>query len=122
MVETVMSTNNEQNRSVAREDPDQQLSEGTDSRVITRRVGDAGVIHTITNTVVDARERPMDEFPPLGSVIDGDALESLWRDMGNSATRCTVSFQYAGCNVSVTHDRVRVEAPSPRRRSDSPQG
>lgn len=115
----VMSTDDKQNRSIARENSDRQLPEGTNSEVVTRRVDDAGVIHTVTDAVVDAREQPMDELPPLGSIIDGDALESFWRDMG-PATGYTVSFQYAECEVSVMHDRVRVEASPPKRETDSP--
>lgn len=41
-----------------------------------------------------------DVEPPLGTVIDGDALESLV----SSLDRGDVTFQYSGCEVTVTHD------------------
>lgn len=111
-----MSSDNKQDSPVTTGNTNQRSPEGTDSREITRRIGDAGVIHTVTNAVMNARERPLDEFPPLDSFIDGDALESLWRDAEDSETQCTVTFRYAGCEVTVTQDRVRVV---PRRESQT---
>ena len=43
---------------------------------------------------------PTEVEPPLGTVVDGDALESLVTSM----TRGSVTFQYSGCEVTVAHD------------------
>lgn len=50
---------------------------------------------------------PISLDPPLGSVIDPDALDTLAQDEDQ---RVAIEFSYAGCHVAVTGGDVSVEA------------
>ncbi|WP_227378196.1 HalOD1 output domain-containing protein [Haladaptatus halobius] len=52
---------------------------------------------------------PMDLDPPLGTVLDPDALDILCRTDGHSSV--SVQFQYVDCNVTVEDGDVVVENP-----------
>lgn len=57
------------------------------------------VVHAV------ARERDVDPTaltPPLGSVVDPDAIDAL----ASADAPVTVQFTYGGCRVTVTGDRV----------------
>lgn len=61
----------------------------------------------VLDEVADARGvDPIALSPPLGSVIDPDALDTIVHTNGNSDV--AVEFTYAGCAVSVTSDEVVV--------------
>jgi len=53
-------------------------------------------------------------LPPLNDVIDTDALDALFDERSNHADRgdsdYELQFSYAGRQVHVSADRVRVEA------------
>lgn len=59
----------------------------------------------IVNAV--AQERDVDPTaltPPLGSVVDPEAIDAL----ASADVAVTVQFTYGGCQVTVTGDRVTV--------------
>ena len=68
---------------------------------------DGGLTWNIIESVADVKNVDSIELnPPLGTVIDGDALESLVTSMSKGH----VSFQYSGCEVTAFHDgRVEVK-------------
>lgn len=61
----------------------------------------------VIEAVADAHDvDPIALTPPLGSVVDPDALETLANS--ESDTDVAVEFVYADCHVSVTSDDVVV--------------
>lgn len=61
------------------------------------------VVDTIALSVAAIRGCDPTELPPLGSVVDADALESLFTS-SNDGTDVNVGFEYAGFDVSVSSD------------------
>ncbi|WP_235920792.1 HalOD1 output domain-containing protein [Natronorubrum halalkaliphilum] len=57
-------------------------------------------VYTVTAAVADAIDADQLELPPLYEAIDPDALNSLLTS-GGAPSECQVSFQYAGCAVTV---------------------
>lgn len=63
----------------------------------------------VVHEVADTRDLdPTELHPPLGSVIDPDALETLLETRADSGI--AVEFSYAGCHVSVSGDDIDVTA------------
>jgi hypothetical protein len=80
---------------------------------------DAFVSTWVTTAVSDATGRPIEELPPLYSVIDPDALDALFADTRFGQRGIQVRFSFAGCRVhidngavTVTEESQREEAPS----------
>lgn len=75
----------------------------------TRRASEA-----VLSAVATATGRDPLDLPPLYSVLDPDALDSLFtrRLHGRHRQDATVRFEYVGCRVSVrAHGTVLVEPP-----------
>ncbi|PSP93765.1 hypothetical protein BRC91_09245 [Halobacteriales archaeon QS_4_62_28] len=67
----------------------------------TRAAPSIRVVHAVANTL---DTDPVELSPPLGAVLDPDALDSIGR------SKAATTFEYAGCLVTVTADNeVRVE-------------
>lgn len=57
---------------------------------------------TVTETVSDALETPVEDLPPLSNAVDIDALETLVTATTDDASPgVTVSFTYSGLEVLV---------------------
>lgn len=56
-----------------------------------------------------AEEKHVDpaDLPPLGRVIDADAIDALFED-GRSTADCEISFSYAGCRIRIRDGTVTV--------------
>lgn len=50
---------------------------------------------------------PLD-LPPLGRTIDTDGVNSLVQSTKDTSN-LEMSFEYAGCPVTVTNDEIRIE-------------
>ncbi|QRV16922.1 hypothetical protein JMJ58_08670 [Haloterrigena salifodinae] len=68
------------------------------------------VCTTVALAVADATETPVDELPPLYSVIDPDALNDIFqpRNGDRPPAGTHVSFVIAGCTVSIRDGAVVV--------------
>jgi hypothetical protein len=62
------------------------------------RAPDEELSTTITLGVTDVLNCEIEALPPLGAVLDVDALDSLF--VSNDANLC-VTFEYSGCLVTV---------------------
>lgn len=61
----------------------------------------------VLDEVAEARGvDPIALTPPLGSVLDPDALDAL---VARDSEQVAVEFSYAGCHVAVTGDDVVVQ-------------
>lgn len=77
----------------------------------TRRLSRSDeVCTTVALAVADATETPVDELPPLYSVIDPDALNGIFQPRNGDRPQADthVSFSIAGCTVSVRDGTVIV--------------
>lgn len=72
----------------------------------------ATVVSTIVDRVAEQRDvDPVELAPPLYSVVDPDALNTLVSTGGHARTEGRVEFTYCGCHVSVRFDgQVTVTA------------
>lgn len=61
------------------------------------------VADAIAMTVATVRDRDPTELPPLGRTVDPDALNDIFQ-VSNDETGVNVSFEYAGFDVTVTHE------------------
>lgn len=89
-----------------------------DGRLATREIEgsvDAGddVVPVVVEAVAEASGRSLDDLPPLQSVMDGDALNSLFASGATASNRpALVEFEYADCRVRYRSDgRVTVRQP-----------
>lgn len=55
---------------------------------------------------------PPSELPPLGRVVDGDALKQLLTG-GNPEANPVVSFEYQGLEITITHTEILIIEPAP---------
>jgi hypothetical protein len=71
---------------------------------------DRNVSAVVVEAVADARGVAPTELEPLHGVVDADALDDLLDARSNDAgATTTVSFTYAGCEVTITgHSEVVV--------------
>lgn len=82
------------------------------------------VCTTVALAVSAATDTPVDELPPLYSVIDPDALNAIFQPRGTGRPQdgTHISFTIAGCAVTIRDDTVTVtsdsEAPSDRSASE----
>jgi len=73
---------------------------------LSDRDGERALVRVV-RTVADERGvEPTDLEPPLGTVVDTDALNKILRS--DTTSQLTVAFEYAGCHVTVTPDDVSV--------------
>ncbi|SDK34569.1 HalOD1 output domain-containing protein [Natronorubrum texcoconense] len=71
------------------------------------------VCTTVALAVSAATDTPVDELPPLYTVIDPDALNAIFQPRTGRAQNGTqLSFTIAGCAVSIRDDTVTVTANS----------
>lgn len=84
----------------------------------TRADGQRGDLPSMATieTVATATDTEIDKLPPLYDVVDPDALDDLLSDPTRKDV--SVSFAYAGCDITVTCGVVTVE---PELHSESPQ-
>lgn len=79
----------------------------------------------IVNAVADATGRDPDTLPPLYSVVDPDALNTLMTDtpsMTSEAADVAVTFEFADCTVTASSTGgVAVSAGSTGPREDPPK-
>lgn len=75
-------------------------------------VSDGSTVHDCTlsedviQVVAAARDVDATDLEPLYNVVDPDALDSL---LSCSDDSVEISFEYAGCEVTVTSDAVTVD-------------
>ncbi|SFR49447.1 MULTISPECIES: HalOD1 output domain-containing protein [Halorubrum] len=74
---------------------------------------------TVSETVSEARDEPVDALPPLSDAIDTDGLDAIVT--GDSSHDVTVAFSYAGMAVFVYADSTVYVRPE-RPREDSVPG
>jgi len=72
--------------------------------------GDSIVVDTI-ETVADLTDQRVDEIDPLHSVLDPDALEMILEPT-RQAEEIRVSFEYEGCQVTVSNTGELVVDPA----------
>lgn len=66
-------------------------------------------VHRVVSVVAEVEKVPPTHLPPLGDVID---LEALQRFLGSTGTSSAAEFVYLGRNVRVSHDgRITVSEP-----------
>lgn len=58
--------------------------------------------------VAEATDRDPMDLPPLMDTIDADALDAFI-DRGSDTVGSKLTFEYAGCSVTVTTEEVTVE-------------
>lgn len=67
---------------------------------------------TVTETVSDALETPVEDLPPLSNAIDIDALDALVRSTGAAGSPgVTVTFTYSGLRVLVQSGQIVYVRP-----------
>lgn len=67
---------------------------------------------TVTETVSEALETPVEELPPLSNAIDIDALDALVRSRRDEAAPgITVTFTYSGLQVLVQSGQIVYVRP-----------
>ncbi|WP_436910534.1 HalOD1 output domain-containing protein [Halosimplex marinum] len=76
--------------------------------------GDDAPSRAVVQSVAAATNRAVDDLDPLYGAVDPDALDALF-DRGG---RATVSFRYAGCDVTVTQLHVVVRSDGAAAPSD----
>jgi hypothetical protein len=64
------------------------------------------VLQIVRAVAAERDIEPIDVNPPLGRVVDTDALSQILDDA--TTTGLEVNFEYAGCHVVVTPDDVSV--------------
>lgn len=69
------------------------------------------LVITLVETVADLSGQRMDEVDPIHSVLDPDALEMIL-DTGHRAGDVQVSFEYEGCQVTVSNTGELVVDPA----------
>ena len=72
---------------------------------------------TVSETVSDALDEPVDALPPLSDAIDTDGLDAVVTE--NPAHDVTIAFSYAGMTVFVYADSTVFVRPE-RPHEDSP--
>lgn len=75
------------------------MTEGTVGRTDGRSIAVA-----VVELVAAETERDPLELPPLGDVVDPEALDRLFSE--GATTEAGAQFQFAGCHVSVSADGV----------------
>lgn len=66
---------------------------------------------TVTETVSDALETPIEDLPPLSNAIDIDALDSLVTSTDGGSPEVTVTFTYSGLRVHVHSGQIVYVRP-----------
>ncbi len=89
-----------------------ETAAGGDTTVVEFDSSSGGVVDAVTKAVVRRSGREPLELPPLQTVVDADALETLFggRTAGHRSVPrdLTVSFAYAGHRITVSGGRVVV--------------
>jgi|GEM_PF-2127114 hypothetical protein len=82
---------------------------------LTRRVTDGELTsHTVLRTVSEYIETPILDLPPLIDVVDVEFIDETFS--GDTSDGQTLSFEYHGCLISVSNDRVQVsDVDGPKR-------
>ncbi len=94
------------------DDAGREFSPGADGTVVDLDPSADGVTTAVTEAVVRRSGRDPLTLPPLQTVVDCDALESLFggrREGRADATGITATFEYVGYDVTVGGGRVVVE-------------
>ncbi|SMO53757.1 HalOD1 output domain-containing protein [Halorubrum cibi] len=78
---------------------------------------DKDICVTVSETVSDALDEPVDALPPLFDAIDTDGLASMVTN--DRSHDVTVTFSYAGMRVLVRSDSTVYVDPLRTARSDS---
>lgn len=93
-------------------DPSESAAEGTDEHRATYDWESTEPSTGVVETVADATGREPLALPRLYGAVDSDALDSLLR---SSDRETSVSFAFAGCEVTARSDgevAVRPDPPS----------
>ncbi len=76
-----------------------------ETELVRQLGGEEQVSDVVLQAVADISNRSVLGLPPLQESIDVDALEELF---DSSGTVQSLRFEYAGCEVTVEPNRVRV--------------
>lgn len=71
-----------------------------------------GAALTIVETVASVQERDPTELDPLSSIVDPDALNTLFASTEAETSGALIQFEYENCLVSVTADGNISVAPA----------
>ena len=72
--------------------------------------GTASVTDAVIYGIADIREMDPIELPPLGNIVDTDALGNIFRPDTDTPSDLTVTFEYSGFIVSINgHGRVYLD-------------
>lgn len=96
----------------SRADDDTGPPATVDSATVRGRWSDSGTpARTVVDVVAVATNTPPENLVPLYEAVDPDALNRLLEHSSDGSPGPTVSFQYAGCDVTVRVNGTIVATP-----------
>lgn len=75
---------------------------------VSRTIGEEPPSRAVVRAVASLTNTPVTELRPLYDVLDPEHLDGVCGGDASDGLPCTVSFEYAGCRVTVTGQEVRV--------------
>lgn len=75
---------------------------------VTRSIDDESPSRVVVRAVASLSNVPVTELRPLYEVVDPEHLDGVCRSPADADHSCAVSFEYAGCTVTVSGEAVRV--------------
>ncbi|WP_290810169.1 HalOD1 output domain-containing protein [Halovivax sp.] len=69
--------------------------------------------HAVVRAVATITNAPPLDLAPLCDATDPDHLNELFDDPTDAAASTELSFAYAGCEVTVVRDEIRVRVTDP---------
>lgn len=82
------------------------MSPPSDRETVTKPIVGERIGHTIATAISEATDRGIKDVPPLYDSVDPDALSTIVLDRSDEVS---VTFEHAGCRVTVADGNVTVE-------------